>query len=128
MLRSILSIAPVLVFLLYLDSCEPGVSSKYPSLATNSAAVSAGEQSFKLNCSVCHNFSRDSIGPQLRGLTEVISNDWIKKFIKDPQQVISSGDERATQLYNKYKIGMPPFGGLKDEDITDIIAYMQTQK
>jgi hypothetical protein len=42
--------------------------------------------------------------------------------------MISSGDQRAEQLYQKYKTGMPPFGGLKDEEIKKIIAFINSPK
>src|SRR5438874_4281054 len=103
------------LFLLYLNSCRSGTSSTYDSIATDSATIAAGEQSFNLNCSGCHNFRQDGIGPQLSGLTNKVSADWIKSFIKDPQQIIHSGNERAKELYKKYKAGMPAFNGLKDD-------------
>jgi len=78
------------------------------SISADSATIAAGEASFNKNCSGCHNFRHDGIGPQLGGITTEVNADWIQHFIKNPQQVISSGDERAQQLFNKYKKTVMP--------------------
>src|SRR5438552_8949232 len=128
MKKRVFIILTALLFLLYINSCKPGTSSNSNSIATDSATIAAGEQSCNLNCSGCHNFRQDGIGPRLSGLTNEVSADWIKHFIKDPQQIINSGDERAKELYKKYKAGMPAFNGLKDDEIYNIIAFIHTHK
>src|ERR1044072_5142241 len=96
---------------LYMFSCKPGVSDNN-SIASDSITIAAGEKSFNINCSGCHNFRQDAIGPQLSGLTSDVSPEWIKNFIKDPQQLINSKDEHAVQLHEKYKTMMPSFSWL----------------
>jgi cytochrome c2 len=128
MKEGFLNIVSALLFFLYLNSCKPGTSSNNNSIATDSATIAAGEQSFNLNCSGCHNFTQDGIGPQLSGVTNKVSFEFIKNFIRNPQQIINSEDERAKELYKKYKTGMPAFNGLKDDEINSIIAFMHTHK
>ena len=77
------------------------------SISTDPAIIAKGESFFNKNCSGCHNFRQDGIGPQLSGLTTDVSAEWIQQFITNPQQVILSGDERAAQLIKKYKTVMP---------------------
>src|SRR5438067_271876 len=103
--------------LVYLSSCNSETSVNNNSIATDSAKVAAGETSFNQNCSGCHNFRQDGIGPQLGGLTTKVSADWIEHFIKNPQQIISSGDKRAQQLFTKYKVVMPSFASLKEDEV-----------
>ena len=55
-------------------------------------------------CSGCHNFRTGGIGPQLGGLTDSVAAGWIHHFIKNPQEIIESGDERARQLFKKFKV------------------------
>src|SRR5215510_14530958 len=102
MLKKISVSFTVVSFLFYLNSCQSGPSSS-ASIATDSASIAAGEKSFNINCSGCHNFRQDAIGPQLSGLTNEISAGWIANFIKDPQELINSKDEHAVQLHEKYK-------------------------
>ncbi len=112
---------------LYTLSCKPGVSNNN-SIASDSITIAAGEKSFNINCSGCHNFRQDAIGPQLSGLTNDVSPEWIKNFIKDPQQLINSKDEHAVQLHEKYKTMMPSFSWLKEDEIKNIIAFIHSHK
>jgi glucose/arabinose dehydrogenase/mono/diheme cytochrome c family protein len=98
------------------------------SIATDSASIALGQSTFAENCSACHNFRNDGIGPQLGGITAAVSVDWIKSFIKNPESVIESGDERALHLYEKYKTIMPSFAGYSDEQLNSIVAFLHTQK
>jgi glucose/arabinose dehydrogenase/cytochrome c2 len=121
-----LIILTTLLFL-YLVSCKPGASNN-DSIASDSATIAAGEKSFNINCSGCHNFRQDAIGPQLSGLTNNISADWIENFIKDPQQLINSKDTHAVQLHEKYKTIMPSFSWLKEDETKNIIAFIHSHK
>ena len=129
MKKRILIIATTVLALLYvLSSCTSETTVDTSGIATDSATIAAGEVSFNKNCSGCHNFRQDGIGPQLGGLTTEIPAGWIHNFIKNPQQVISSGDERASQMFSKYKTVMPSLASLKEDEINGIIAFMHTHK
>lgn len=122
----------VLAVLSCLSSCSfrqaDASGSDQHAISTDPATIALGQNTFSQNCSACHSFSNDGIGPQLGGITSAVSVDWIKSFIRDPEAVIESGDERATVLYEKYKTIMPSFAGYTDEQINSIIAYLHTQK
>src|SRR3954453_7289156 len=107
-MKKIIFVASTLVlFFLNFSSCNSGNSSAND-ISADSVTIAKGETSFNQNCSGCHNFRQDGIGPQLSGITTKVSPTWIEHFIKDPQQTISSGDEHAKQLFAKYKVVMPP--------------------
>lgn len=42
--------------------------------------------------------------------------------------MISSGNERAVQLFNKYRVVMPSFATLNTDDVNAIIAFLHTHK
>jgi glucose/arabinose dehydrogenase/mono/diheme cytochrome c family protein len=130
MKKSILVIASFLLCLLYLfSSCKNGTSIDNSSISTDTTVIAAGEASFNKNCSGCHNFRQDGIGPQLGGITTEISADWIHNFISDSRKMIESRDERALQLFKTYKRAvMPSFATLKDDEVNAIIAYLHTHK
>jgi cytochrome c2 len=90
--------------------------------------VAHGEEIFAQNCSSCHNFRSNGIGPQLGGLTGQVSEEWIRKFIRDPKGMIDGADERAGVLFGRYNTFMPSFAHLSDEDINDIIALLKTKQ
>jgi glucose/arabinose dehydrogenase/mono/diheme cytochrome c family protein len=117
----------VLVLVYFFSSCNSDASVNDP-LAADSLTIAKGEASFNQNCSGCHNFRRDGIGPQLGGLTPKVSADWILHFIKNPQEVIASGDERAKELLSKYKTLMPSFASIPDEELKAIVAFINTHK
>ena len=92
-----------------------------------SAVITKGQASFEKNCSSCHNFRSNGIGPQLGGLTETVSEEWVRKFIKDPKALIDNGDERAGMLFGRYNTYMPSFAHLNDEDLDAIVAFLKTK-
>ena len=111
----------------FFHSCGSGNNNKN-AIASDSASIAVGETAFTQNCSACHNFIQDGIGPQLAGLTEKVPADWISSFIHDPKKIIDAGDERAKMLFGKYHTVMPSFSNLGDEKLDDIIAYINTVK
>jgi mono/diheme cytochrome c family protein len=125
-MKNILLFLPV--FLLFLlQACDSKKSADSLDSA-DSLVIAQGEKTFIQNCSACHNFLQDGIGPQLGGLTAKVSDEWIASFIKNPQQVIESGDERAAKLFEKYKTVMPSFAHYSEDDINNIVAFLHTQK
>src|SRR5687767_2849960 len=124
----ILSKALVLTLLLSLNSCNFKTKSETNTLELDSISISKGQKIFSDNCTACHNFKQDGIGPQLGGLTTVVEVEWIKNFIKDPKTIIESGDERAQRLFEKYKTIMPSFSHYSDDELVDIIAFLNTKK
>jgi mono/diheme cytochrome c family protein/glucose/arabinose dehydrogenase len=102
--------------------------SEVGSISSDTTVIALGQAKFSQNCSACHNFREDGIGPQLGGLTDELPIDWIKKFIKDPKAVIESGDERAVRLFDLYKSQMPPFAFLTEEEIDGLVAFIHTKK
>ncbi len=114
--------------LLGLISCRPETPVDTRSIATDAESITRGQTTFAQYCSACHNFKQDGIGPQLGGLTTAVATEWIRGFIRDPQGMIASGDERARRLFEQYKTYMPPYGHLAEDDISGILAFLHTQK
>ncbi len=124
----ILSLAIIIGLLLLSSACESKKAVDTASIATDSVTIDRGKSIFALNCSACHSFRQDGIGPQLGGLTRLVSPDWIHDFIKNPQAFIDAGDQRAKKLFDKYHTVMPGFAHLPNHDIEGIIAFLHTQK
>src|SRR5688572_28070252 len=128
-----MKLTTLLIFVLFsfsliiFHSCASGDNNKM-TIASDSASIARGEAAFIQNCSSCHNFIQDGIGPQLAGITEKVSAVWISNFIHDPKKIIDAGDERAKMLFDKYHTVMPSFASLGDEKLNDIIAYIHTIK
>lgn len=126
MKKGILIISAIVLF--FFNACTHKTSSDQDDIATDSAAIAIGQTIFTQDCNACHNFMQDGIGPQLGGITAAVSADWIRNFIKDPRSLIDAGDERAAQLYKKYKTIMPSFAHYPDDKVNELIAFLNIQK
>jgi glucose/arabinose dehydrogenase len=128
MKKGLPAISVCFLLLINLSSCNSGNSVDKNPISSDSAVISKGKNAFTQYCSGCHNFRQDGIGPQLGGLTSVVSPDWIQHFVQNPKIIIESGDQRARELFKKYKVLMPGFPTLKDDTMVAIIAYLNTHK
>ena len=95
-------------------------------IPTDSEQIAIGKSLFDQNCSSCHNFTQKTIGPNLSGLTTQIESDWIKSFIKNPQQLLDKGDQRTKILMEEYKVLMPAFPLLSEAEIEALLSYMHS--
>lgn len=87
-----------------------------------------GEALFLQKCSSCHTIGKGRLlGPDLMGVTERRSSDWLEEFISDPQKLIDKKDPIALKLLEDYKIKMPP-SGLNREDVKLIISFLSQSK
>lgn len=90
---------------------------------------SVGKKLFMGNCMQCHALKADRTGPALDGVVARWNNDTTKlySFIKNSQKVIAADgpDSYTGKLFDKwYKTTMPSFSGLSDEDIHQILDYI----
>ena len=86
-----------------------------------------GETIFKGNCASCHNPSAQAaLGPGLKDITKRRDLAWLVKWVKNPMGVISSGDQYAVDLYNKYgKAQMTAFPAYGEKEVKDVLAYIE---
>ncbi|GGH23197.1 PQQ-dependent sugar dehydrogenase [Dyadobacter endophyticus] len=91
------------------------------------SADSQGKELFTTHCVACHNMDQEEIGPRLGGITSLLSEKELIAFIKNPIHAIESGNVRAVSLSKRYKMIMPPFDFLKDEEIRSILGYIASE-
>jgi mono/diheme cytochrome c family protein len=91
------------------------------------ATLTKGRDLFTKHCMSCHGLQDDGIGPPLGGVTSVVTEQQLVSFIKRPSKYIDSEDVRLSLLKQKYKLVMPPFEWLPEEDISAIVAYLKQQ-
>ena len=69
--------------------------------------------------------SEDGIGPGLKGVVALRDRAWLKKWIKEPDQLITGKDPIALALYKKYnKLPMPNLR-LQDSEVDELITYLE---
>jgi glucose/arabinose dehydrogenase len=86
--------------------------------------IENGAKLFETNCATCHNFKTDGIGPQLGGLSEVVSETYLSDLIKNPKALIDARNGRAFRKYLQFKSIMPSFDYLQASEIQDVIAFI----
>jgi mono/diheme cytochrome c family protein len=91
-----------------------------------------GKELFINNCAQCHakDMKTKLTGPALAGVEERWGNDKVNiyKWIRNSAALIASGYPRAVQVYNENaKSNMNAFPNLKDDDIDNLLAYINKQ-
>ncbi|MEL7534407.1 MAG: cytochrome c [Bacteroidota bacterium] len=83
-----------------------------------------GMELFNQYCASCHNFSENGIGPNLTGVTNEVSKEWLVNFIHDPTAAIEGGDARAVKLFAKHRQYMPAFPMIAGQDMEDLLSFI----
>lgn len=114
--RTFLLKGPMLLFLLL-----AGIFS------ARAADPKKGETLFKNNCTSCHALDYKVVGPALKGITGLQTEDWLVKWIINNNKFRATGDKAANAIYTEYNgAAMSVFEGiLSTDDIKDILAYIK---
>ncbi len=90
-------------------------------------AVEAGQQIFQSLCAACHTIGKGKlIGPDLKGVTLRREEGWLRRQIKEPDQLLAENDPIAMQLLQEANnIPMVPLG-LDDVQVDAVIAYLKS--
>jgi len=65
----------------------------------HSEAAKTGQGIYQSTCAVCHSIGGGRlVGPDLAGVNDRRTEDWLLKYIKSPQTLIKSGDKTAAHI------------------------------
>jgi protein SCO1/2 len=105
---------------------RPGVTTVAQAEAVDPLHDTPGAKLFRENCSACHTKGSEAgIGPGLAGVTRQRDKAWLKRWIKEPDKMLAAKDAQATALFKQYnEVYMPNFQ-LSDQQVDDVIAYLQ---
>lgn len=91
-------------------------------------AQDTGEQAFNTTCFACHTIGGGRlIGPDLAGIHENRSQEWLEQFVKSSQALINSGDADAVALYEEYNSMIMPDALLSDEQIRAVLGFIKAR-
>jgi protein SCO1/2 len=98
------------------------------SYGSDEAAVKKGRNLFTARgCFGCHTVGKGKLaGPDLAGVTERRDAEWLKKWLKAPDEMIGS-DPTAQELVKEYKNVKMPNLKLKDEEVEALMHYMAAE-
>lgn len=99
------------------------------SFYSDQASAYDAKASYKAQCAGCHSIGGGRlVGPDLKGITEKRSRDWLIKFIVSPQSVIDSGDKVANDLLAEYNGMVMPALGLSESEASQILDFISGGK
>lgn len=85
-----------------------------------------GQALFKKLCSACHTVGvGDRAGPDLLGVTERRSVDWLTRFIRAPQSLRDEKDPEVIALMQRFPGARMPSFGLSENDAADLISFLE---
>jgi cytochrome c2 len=90
----------------------------------NKAQAQDGATLFK-PCAACHTIGGGkTIGPDLKGITKLRTNEWLVKFIQSSTAMIKAGDPDAVALFKQYNNIPMPDNALTAEQVNLILAHI----
>lgn len=120
MTRRILTLAALAVIAFAPAAVAQGVT-------VNADLAKKGKSLFtNRGCNACHQFGKKAAGPDLVGATERRSQDWMKNWLKNPDQMLQSDSTAKAMLVEYQNVKMPNMK-LTDADVEALIHYMQQE-
>ncbi len=84
-----------------------------------------GEQAFTTVCIACHTIGGGRlVGPDLAGVAERRSEEWIINFVQGSQAMVAAGDADAVAIFQEYNSIPMPDNALSDDQVRAVIAYI----
>ena len=88
-------------------------------------APDAGLLLFQNRCSACHTVGKgDTVGPDLAGVSTRRERDWLARYLRHPDRMLTENDPIAVALFEKYKNVPMPNLHLTDDEITTLLSFL----
>lgn len=88
-----------------------------------------GKQLFDRTCAACHTIGKGRlVGPDLSGISQKRTKEWLVSFIKSSTSVIKSGDTDAVAIFKEYNSLMMPDVDYSEAQIVSILNYISSDR
>jgi mono/diheme cytochrome c family protein len=88
-------------------------------------AQNPGEQLFQTTCFACHTIGGGRlVGPDLAGVHELRSQEWLEQIVRSSQTMIKNGDPDAVALAADYNGIVMPDSVMSEQQIRDVLNYI----
>jgi len=87
-----------------------------------------GEQVFQTTCFACHTIGGGRlVGPDLAGVHDRRSQEWLESFVKSSQSMINDGDPEAIAVFEEFNRMPMPDSLVSEEQIRQVLGYIKAQ-
>ena len=87
-----------------------------------------GEQIFQTTCFACHTIGGGRlVGPDLAGVHDKRSQEWLERFVASSQSMINDGDAEAAALFEEFNRVPMPDSFISEEQIRQVLSYIKSQ-
>jgi len=91
----------------------------------NDALVKRGQTLWQnRGCAGCHAIGKKNIAPDLAGVTQRRSREWLVNWLKDTEGMLQS-DSTAMAMLKEYKGAKMPNQKLSEQDTNAILAFIE---
>lgn len=111
---------------MFLSITAQSVAQATASIPMDQQSIDNGRKIYEEECSRCHLFGEQKLGPSLASITDKRPTGWLLGFIQNSQAFIQSGDDPyARYLFQQYNhMVMPEFQHLTEQERLDILAFI----
>jgi len=93
----------------------------------NVLAAEPGQQLFQDHCSVCHSIGGGRlVGPDLAGVHDRRTQQWLEKFVKSSQSMVKGGDADAIAVFEKFNKTPMPDSVISGEQIKAVLVHIKS--
>ena len=86
-----------------------------------------GEQIFQTTCFACHTIGGGRlVGPDLAGVHDRRSQEWLERFVASSQSMIKDGDAEAAALFEEFNRVPMPDSFISEEQIRQVLNYIKS--
>jgi len=90
------------------------------------AAEHPGKKPFQQSCGICHTIGGGRlVGPDLAGVHDRRSPEWLYQFTKSSQSLIKSGDPEAVAIFEEFNGMVMPDAMIPESQIDDVLDYIR---
>jgi protein SCO1 len=97
------------------------------SMTVDANLAKSGKTLFtKRGCNACHTFGKKLAGPDLVGATQRRDPDWLRRWLKNPDEMLQSDSVAQAMLAEFQGVKMPNMK-LSDAEVDALLHYLQQE-
>ena len=110
-------------------SAQEAKASTESQFVADAGLAKTGKSKFSSKgCNACHSIGKGKMaGPDLNGLYERRTTDWIRSWLKDPNAMLATDDQAKAMLKEFKGIKMPNLK-LSDADVEALMHYIASEQ